>query len=162
MNLSDPEHPGAPLVDVSDLYDAFHEIALLLLARFEFQGVDPDDPAGEPTFEDVTDQLEVDLFLPACARRLWRQHGIHVDPDAIGSLIRLYDAGGEALHGAAGAFHSHAFIIYAAEDDHVPNEVLSGDLLPRSRQDVRLIVHGGESGGGRRPGAPRRPPLRVI
>jgi hypothetical protein len=159
MKTPDPEQPGAPHVDVSDIFDAFHEMASLALARFELRDSDADDPAGEPTFEDIVDQLELDLFLPACAHRLWRLHGVRMDPDEVGSFIHLHDHEGQLLHGAAGLFHSHAFAMYTESD--VPNEVLSGDLLPRSRDSVRLILHGGEAAGGGRP-RPKRTPLKVI
>ena len=129
-----------PLVEVTDLYDAFHEMANLVLREFEFIGADDEDSAFEPGFDVLIDQLELDVFLPGCARRIWRLRGLRIEADDVPRLVRLYDHDEEPLHGAAGQYHSHAFVQYSPDDDRVPNEVLSGDLLPRSRADVRLFA----------------------
>jgi len=129
-----------PRIEVSDLYDTFHEIANLVLRRFEFGSVEDDETGFEPGFDVLIDQLELDVFLPACARRVWRLRGLRIEPDDVPRLIRLYDQDEEPLHGAAGQYHSHAFVQYSFEDEEVPNEVLSGDLLPRSRGDIRLFI----------------------
>jgi hypothetical protein len=138
--MTDPSGAPDPLIDVSDLYDAFHELANLVLRRFELLGAEAVDIDFEPGFDVLMDQLEIDVFLPACARRVWRLHGLRVDPDDVPRLIRLHDPDDSPLHGAAGSYHSHAFVLYAPDDDTVPNEVLSGDLLPRSRAEVRIFV----------------------
>jgi hypothetical protein len=129
-----------PLIEVSDLYDAFHEMANLVLREFELVGDDDQDAAFEPGFDVLIDQLELDVFLPGCARRIWRLRGLRVEPDDVPRLIRLYDHDEDPLHGAAGQYHSHAFVRYSPDDARVPNEVLSGDLLPRARDDVRLFA----------------------
>jgi hypothetical protein len=147
-----------PLIEVSDLYDAFHELANLVLRCFEFDGMDDEDSGFEPSFDVLIDQLELDVFLPGCGRRIWRVRGLRVEPDDVPRLIRLFDEDETPLHGAAGQYHSHAFVQYSAEDDEVPNEVLSGDLLPRSRQNVRLFID------TRLIDRPRgtRPPLKLL
>jgi hypothetical protein len=147
-----------PLIEVSDLYDTFHEIANLVLRQFEFGSVDEDETGFEPGFDVLIDQLELDVFLPACARRIWRLRGLRVEADDVPRLIRLYDHEEDPLHGAAGQYHSHAFVQYSTDDYDVPNEVLSGDLLPRSRSDVRLFV---DTALIDRPRA-TRPPLRLL
>jgi hypothetical protein len=138
--MTEPSGVPDSLIDVSDLYDAFHDLANLVLRRFELRGADDVDIEFEPGFDVLMDQLEIDVFLPACARRVWRLQGLRVEPDDVARLLRLHDADDASLHGAAGTYHSHAFVLYAPDDDSVPNEVLSGDLLPRSRAEVRIFV----------------------
>jgi hypothetical protein len=133
-------HEDDALIDVSDLFDALHALANHVLARFELRDAEVEEAGFEPSFDVLIDQLELDAFLPACARRLYRLRGLRVDPDDVPPLLRLYDHELEPLHGAAGVYHSHAFVQYSPDDDHVPNEVLSGDLLPRSRNDVAIYL----------------------
>jgi hypothetical protein len=128
------------LIEVSDLFDAFHALATHVLLNFEMRGELADEAEVEPTFDVLVDQLELDVFLPGCARRLFRLRGLRVEPDDVPRLLRLYDHEMQPLHGAAGTYHSHAFLLYANDDERVPNEVLSGDLLPRSRHDVRIVL----------------------
>lgn len=134
------ESSADPLIDVSDLFDAFHALATHVLLNFELRDAAVEHADVEPGFDVLIDQLELDAFLPACARRLYRLRGMRVDPDDVPRLLRLYDHELEPLHGAAGTYHSHAFLLYAPNDDRVPNEVLGGDLLPRSRSDVRILL----------------------
>jgi hypothetical protein len=152
------ESADDPLIEVSDLYDAFHEMANLVLRNFELDGFDEEDTGFEPGFDVLIDQIELDLFLPACARRVWRLRGLRVEPDDVPRMVRLFDTEEEPLHGAAGQYHSHAFVQYSPDDDEVPNEVLSGDLLPRSRGDVRLFI---DTRHINRPRA-SRPALRLL
>jgi hypothetical protein len=128
------------LIDVSDLYDAFHALANQVLTGFELNEEPGDEVEFEPSFDVLIDQLELDIFLPACARRLYRARGLRVEPDDVTRMLRLYDHGMEPLFGAAGMYHSHAFLRYAPQDRSVPNEVLSGDLMPRSRSDVGVFL----------------------
>jgi hypothetical protein len=152
------EQSDDPLIDVSDLFDAFHDLATHVLLHFELRGSTVDAAEVEPGFDVLIDQLALDVFLPGCARRLYRLRGLRVDPDDVPRLLRLYDHELEPLHGSAGAYHSHAFVLYSHDDEHVPNEVLSGDLLPRARRDVRLFLD------TRLIGRPRgtRPTLRLL
>lgn len=121
------------IVNVSDLFDAMHDMVSIAHARF---GLADD---SEPSLSDFADQLEIDLFLPACARRVATIARRDVDPDEVGAMIRLRDQDGGIRAGAAGRYHSHGF---DGHDEHggVANEVLAANLLPRSRSEVELVV----------------------
>src|SRR3990172_8992011 len=116
------------MVDVTDTFDAFHRVVAALWREFGAELVaaaDDDDAIG---FDDLVDQLEVDLFLPACARRLREATGENADPDDVARRIRLGTDGGEALPGAAGRYHSHAFPPESVTGD-VPAAILTGNLM---------------------------------
>ncbi|CAN5769044.1 hypothetical protein BH23GEM9_BH23GEM9_22020 [soil metagenome] len=121
------------IINVSDLFDAFHEIAAIARTRF---GVDE---ASEPPLSDFLDQLELDLFLPACARRAAMITRRELDQDEVSGLIRLRERDGAIRDGAAGRYQGHGF---EALDDSgaVPNEVMAANMLPRSRDEVDLII----------------------
>lgn len=157
MNIRSASDDEA-LIDVSDMYDAFHVLATHVLTGFELNGEGSDDAGFDPGFDVLIDQLELDVFLPACSRRLHRLRGLRVEPDEITRMLRLYDRELEPLHGAAGAYHSHAFLLYSPGDSAVPNEVLSGDLLPRSRNDVSIFIDMRMLDSPRR----SRPALRLL
>ena len=85
------------------------------------------------------DQLEIDLFLPACALRLRQLEGARLEHDEVAARIRLMDEQGGALPGAAGRYHSHAFHPDAVQGD-VPNAILAADLMVRDRASVTLAL----------------------
>ena len=125
------------LADVSDLFDGFHRLASVLWEEFGRAGAADEDAAGVP-FDELVDQLEVDVFLPACARRLRERLGRDVDPDDVPRYLRLHTADGP-VPGPGGRYHSHAFHPESLEGD-VPNAVLPADLMPRDRASVRLVL----------------------
>jgi hypothetical protein len=120
------------IVNVSDLYDGFHQVAELATGLFGL-GADTD-----PPLEEFLDQLELDLFLPACARRAAMVARRDLDPDEVADLIRLRERDGSIRPGAAGRFHSHGFDSPGADGE--TNMVIAGNLLARSRSEVELIV----------------------
>jgi hypothetical protein len=121
------------IVNVSDLYDAFHEIMLLARSRF---GLNDE---TEPSLADFADQTEIDLFLPACARRAAMIARRELDADDIGELIRLREQDGTVRPGAAGRYHSHGFDDVNA-DGSVPNAVRAANMMARSRDDIELVI----------------------
>lgn len=139
--------------DVSDLFDGFHRLASVLWREFGQASAADEEAEGVP-FDELVDQLEVDVFLPACARRLRELLGLNVDPDDVAAHIRLH-AGDAPIPGAAGRYHSHAFHPESLEGD-VPTAVLPADLMPRDRAGVRLVLEreGRVSGSARRVGLP--------
>lgn len=145
------------MLDVTDIFDGFHKVVTVLWREFggllnagsaEAEGVG---------FDELVDQLEIDLFLPACARRLLETTGEVVDPDEIAARIRLSAASGELLPGAGGRYHSHAFHPESSRDD-VPNAVLTADLMTVRRAGVRLLV--GPAAEWRRASSRRDLPVR--
>lgn len=140
-------------IDVSDLFDAFHRVAALLWHEFGRAAAGDEDEESVP-FDELLDQLEVDVFLPACARRLREESGANVDPDDVAARLALFGREGQ-LAGAAGRYHSHAFYPETLEGD-VPNAVLAADLMPRRRSDVRVCL---VSERPERVSAPRRTQL---
>jgi hypothetical protein len=120
------------LVNVSDLYDALHDIATIVFSRFGLG--DGTDPAPD----ELLDQLELDLFLPACARRASMVLRRELDPEDVSGLIRLRERDGSIRPGAAGRYHSHGFQI--TDDGDIPNSILAANLMPRARQDVELVI----------------------
>lgn len=149
----------APL-DVTELYDAFHAVADLIWARFGFErAVGNEHPMLEPAYDEIIDQLEVDLFLPACARHAYHERGVLIDPEDVPGLIFLRDAHGTELVGAAARYHSHAFHPITGSAT-VPNEILAGNLMPRQRREVVLLLD--PAAAREDPGGKRRPDLRVI
>lgn len=125
-------------VDVSDLFDAFHRVATTVWLEFGRPAAATDDEASVP-FDELMDQLEVDMFLPACARRAREALGIDIDADEIGAHILLADASGTVPPGSAGRYHSHAFHPLDL-DGPVPEDVLAGNLLTRPRRELRLLL----------------------
>ena len=149
---------GAPL-DVTELYDAFHDVAQQIWRRFGFQrAAGHEHPMLEPSFDEIVDQLEVDLFLPACARRAFHERGTLIDPEDVPDLLFLKEEGGVELEGAAARYHSHAFHPAEGSPD-VPNEILAGNLMPLPREGVTLLL---VPDAAREDGGRRRPDLRVI
>jgi hypothetical protein len=125
-------------IDVSDLFDGFHRLAACLWQEFGRAAAAAPDEQGI-SFDDLVDQLEIDVFLPACARRAREELGLQLDADDIGAHIILVDASGTAVPGGAGRYHSHAFHPPGPEGD-VPPHVLAANLLPRPRSDVTLLL----------------------
>ncbi|NJD65543.1 MAG: hypothetical protein FIB00_09910 [Chloroflexi bacterium] len=128
------------MLDVTDTFDAFHRVAALLWR--EFGPVLAADEAGDEGgvgYDELVDQLELDLFLPACARLWQRATGKAVDSDEIAARIRLVSPAGAARPGAAGRYHSHAFHPDAVAAE-VPNAVLAADLMSVLRADIRLVI----------------------
>lgn len=117
-------------IDISDLYDAFHACAVMMHDTFGF-GVDT-----VPAFDEIVDQLELDVFLTAIAIRLANIAG-DVDPEDIPPLLRVREKSGEIRSGAAGTYHAHGF---EPGPDGVANRVIPGNLVPRNRSDVDLVA----------------------
>jgi hypothetical protein len=120
------------VIDVSDLYDAFHAIAQSIWRDF---GAAVDDES----WDDIIDGLEMDLFLTACAHRFNGETGGSAEPEEMPAQIRLVNAAGEVQPGGGGQYHSHAFYPDPETGD-VPNAVMTGSLLSRSRTDVALVI----------------------
>lgn len=146
-----------PGTDVSDLFDAFHRVASCVWQEFGRAATAAGDDAAVP-FDELVDQLELDMFLPACARRARERLGIDIDPDEVGTHILLVEATGTAADGGAGRYHSHAFHPLDLAGD-VPADVLAGNLLPRPRRDVTLWLV--RAPPARAPGRPRAAQLPV-
>ncbi|HXE58995.1 MAG TPA: hypothetical protein VNK43_13425 [Gemmatimonadales bacterium] len=131
---------AAGLVEVTDLYDAFHELADFLWRRFHFRQLRIDEPEIGPPFDELVDQLQVDLFFPACARRVLQTIGVELDPDEMEERLVLADRDGRPLPGAAATFHFHGFDYGEPYDESVENLVVGGDMVPRPRREVRIFV----------------------
>jgi hypothetical protein len=123
----------ATIVNISDLYDGFHQIAALAAGLFGL-GADTD-----PPYQEFLDQLELDLFLPACARRAGMLSRRDIDPDAVANMIRLRESDGTIRPGAAGRYHSHGFDLTDEHGD-TANQVVAANLLPRHRSEVELVM----------------------
>lgn len=121
------------VINVSDLYDAFHDMMTLARSRF---GMNDE---TEPSLADFADQLEVDLFLPACARRAAMIARRDIDHNDIADLIHLREADGTIRPGAAGRYQSHGFD-EVDENGVVPNDILAGNMLRRDRAEVELVI----------------------
>jgi hypothetical protein len=128
-------------VEVTDLYDAFHELAALLWRRFEFQGRGAGNPGQiGPRFDEIIDELEEDLFLAACARRVWARSEHKFQPEDIKPLLKVCDMSGDVRSGEAGKYHWHGFDWGTARDPEVENLVIAGDLIGTPRSQARLFV----------------------
>ena len=119
------------MTDVSDLFDAFHRIAQHIWTDFGFA-------VDDESWDDIIDALELDLFLAGCANRLSNATGETLEPDEIPPRIRLFRDGEEVV-GAGGQYHSHAFYPDPDTND-IPNAVLTGNLMSRSRDGVALMI----------------------
>ncbi len=120
------------MIDVSDLYDAFHGIAASIWRDF---GTTVDDES----WDDIIDSLEHDLFLAACAQRIAANTEEGLEPDEVPARIRLMTPNGEEVPGSPGQYHSHAFYP-DDETGEVPNAVMTGNLMSRFRSDVTLVI----------------------
>jgi hypothetical protein len=119
------------LIDVSDLYDAFHAIAASIWRDF---GTSVDDES----WDDIIDSLEHDLFLAGCAHRAVERMQEELDPDEIPARLKLFSDGSE-IPGAAGEYVSHAFYP-DVETGSVPNAVMTGNLMSRERPAITLML----------------------
>ena len=127
-------------IEVTDLYDAFHQLADLVWTRFHFRRHRADEPEVGPPFGELVDQIQVDLFFPACARRVVAETGLELDPDAVGEAIVLTDPDGRPLDGDAARYHAHGFDLGEPYEERIENLVVSADLNARERASVRLFV----------------------
>ena len=119
------------MIDVSDLYDAFHGIAQSIWRDFGFA-------VDDESWDDIIDALEMDLFLAGCAQRIMNATSEPLEPDEIPARIRLVLDDGKVLAGAGGQYHSHAF--YPEESGTVPNAIMTENLMSRARAGVKLII----------------------
>ena len=128
-------------VEVTDLFDAFHELAVLLWRRFEFQGRGYGNPGQiGPRFDEIIDGLESELFLPACARRVWVHSERKLTIDELVRLMTVCDSSGTPYSGPAGQYHGHGFDWGSPRDTDVKNLIVAGDLVGTDRSGSRLIV----------------------
>jgi hypothetical protein len=125
-------------IEVSDLFDSFHEVAVLIWQRFLFRGGVPSD---QPHFDGVTRAIEVDVFFAACSRRVAEATGVTIAHENLDEFLRLHDGDGKVLEGIAAEYHTCGFDWGSPDSDTITNQVLGGDLRERSRADVRLFVH---------------------
>lgn len=125
-------------LEVSDLFDSLHELAVIIWTRFLFRG---GVPREHPDFDDVTRHLEVDVFFAACARRAAQAGGIHVPYEQVHDMLRLHDADGLPLEGVASEYHMDGFDWGTPLSETIKNQVVGGDGRPRSRAEVRLFLH---------------------
>jgi hypothetical protein len=129
-------------IDVSDLYDAFFEIARILWLRAEFKGC----PSGVvdalgPNYETMMDELELKMFFAACSRRLTRRSGgARIAPPEIRRHLTLHDVSGQLLPGEQGTYQCQAFDWGTPSDADIVNRVAAGDLTPRSRIDTKIFL----------------------
>lgn len=132
-------------IEVSDLYDSFHQIAEVLFTQGEFpDGADCLPAKLGPRFDELVDQLEADFFFAACARRLLKTTGLPVQTDGIHKMLNICNMDGELLKGSAAQYHSHAFDYdwgTPYDRKHVRNFVICGGLEPRPRPDVRIFLY---------------------
>ena len=131
-------------IDVSDLYDAFHACAVMMHETFGFGA------HTQPSFEEIVDQLELEVFLTAIAIRVMNIAG-EIDPDDIPPLLRVREKSGEVRSGAAGAYHSHGF--EPDDDGRVANRIIPGNLVARDRSDVDLVIAVRRNAASRQPSA---------
>jgi hypothetical protein len=128
-------------VEVTDLYDAFHELAELLWQRFAFQGRRQGQPGQiGPCFDELIDQLELDLFFAACARGVWAEAEVKLDLEEIKGKLQVCDRDLNVREGTRGQYHSHGFDWSSGRETAVENLVIAGDLVGDRREDVRLFV----------------------
>jgi hypothetical protein len=125
-------------IEVSDLFDSFHEIAVIVWQRFLFKGGVPQD---QPHFDGVTRAIEVDVFFAECARRVAETTAATIAYHGLDEFLRLHDSDGKMLDGVASEYHTCGFDWGSPDSDTIVNQVLGGDLIPRTRPDVRLFVH---------------------
>jgi hypothetical protein len=132
-------------IEVSDLYDAFHQVAVLCWKHFKFP-TSPNDIHLRVglAFDDLMDYLEWNVFYAGCSRRIAKRVGIIVPPENIRRLLCLCDGAGAPFEGSASEYHGHAFDVDRPNNDNlnvVENILMGGDLSVWARSDVRLFVN---------------------
>jgi hypothetical protein len=131
------------MIDVSDIYDAFFDVAKAIWDRCEYKNTDWRDASFVgPPLSDLLDYLEEKVFLSACARRYQSRHGRKVTTMELLKLLRVVDASGVPLAGIVSRYHSYGFDWFLSDDiaPVLENCVIAGDSLPRKRSDVRLVM----------------------
>src|SRR5258708_38682659 len=93
-------------IEVSDLFDSFHEVAVLIWQRFLFKGGVPQD---QPHFDGVTRAIEVDVFFAACARRVTETAGATIPYESLDEFLRIHDSDGKMLEGVSSEYHTCGF-----------------------------------------------------
>ena len=129
-------------IDVSDLYDAFFDIARILWMRMESKGR-PNGSWGAlgPRYGSILDRMETDVFFAACARRLARQTERVILPSDIRRHLTLHDLAGRRFDGdEAYKYQVQAFDFGTPNDEDIQNRVCAGDLWVRSRAETRILL----------------------
>ena len=134
------------IIEVSDIFDAFHQIAQIIWSMGEFQGSLADKNWQKSnrigvSFDGLVDNLEQDFFGGACARRVFLQSGKNITSDEAINRLRLHDIQGNILPDEEMRFSNNAFDWGSPEDAEVDNSIIGGNSVPVSRQEVRLFIH---------------------
>lgn len=144
------------IIEVSDLYDAFHLIAQTIWSTGEFQFMVADSRDRDKNkrdrklnsigvrFDELLDSLEYDFFFTGCARRIYKQTGKEIPLDEIALILHLHDASKNDLEGDVRKYHSHGFDWpqETEEENLVGSAIISGKLWPPEyRPQVRIFAH---------------------
>lgn len=128
-------------MDITTLFDSFHRLAQTLWTEFgpalAPEMADEED-AEVISYDELLDQLEMDVFLLAVARSYRVATGVRLEPEDVAARIRLHGPDGP-VPGVAGQYHSHAFHPESLSGD-VPRAVLTADLMARELADFTLHV----------------------
>lgn len=129
------------IVEVSDLYDAFFQIAQILWAHGEFDAKDPVTRCIGPSYDEMLDELEIDFFLAACIRRLGKATNHWFRPGQVRRRLKLHGAAGEMLPEPEWRYQGQSFHHEEALEAEIQNSVLAGDLRLRWRSATRIFLH---------------------
>jgi hypothetical protein len=130
-------------IEVSDLYDAFFQIADVFWHFGEFAASEAARTIYVgPDFSQLCDELEFDFFFAACARRVADVAGKRLPPVEVRQHLRLHDTNGSMFNEPYQCQYLHHAIDWGTPQDRdVENRVAAGDLTPRSREDTRIFFH---------------------
>ncbi len=128
-------------IEVTDLWDAYFELAQLAWRRLEFQQKPGQSRLNiDPHWYELDGLLEQVAFLGSCRRRIARESGNTFDQSKILELLEVCDSDGNRLEGAAGRYRSSSFDWGTPQDESVDNAVVGGDMSLQHRPAVRLFV----------------------
>lgn len=129
-------------IEVTDLYEAFYRVMALIWDKPDFR---TQGPQKIPDFADYWYNLEAylheNLFIAACARRVYEGTGLELSSQQIQKHLEVCDLTGSRRPGDAGIYYGSGFDWGAPNDDTVPPLIIAGDMLGSNLEDTRLFIN---------------------
>lgn len=129
-------------IEVTDIFEAFYRVMGLIWDKPDFR---TQGPQKIPSFADYWSDLEAylheNLFLAACARRLYKSTGIELSAQQIQKHLEVCDSTGRRRPGNSGIYYGSGFDWGKPTDETVAPLIIAADMVGNNLEDTRLFLN---------------------
>jgi len=129
-------------IEVTDLFESYYKVMELIWEKPDFRTQGPQRiPSFAIFWYDLEGFLHENLFIAACARRVYKSIGMELSSQYIQKLIEVCDSTGRRRPGNSGIYYGSGFDWGEPTDQTLKPLVIAADMVGTNLEDTRLYIN---------------------